>query len=187
VKEGHGAMESCWIDKTEVARREIAEAVRLFFAERDPVAIHALIGAAHDVLFDLGKASGSLSALKPRGTAPSTRASVNGPYNFLKHADRDPEGKLNIAPLGRLVQDFLMDAIQMLQQVSGDIPVEAMAYWAWYVGTYPEEFNAGKGSALRELQELGLSEMSFAEIYQFLDLADILDSQVPQGDEADRP
>jgi len=79
--------EVCWIDKIEVARRQIREAVRLFFGARDPVAIHTLIASAHQILGDISDKRGAQSVLK-------NVKRVNYPFNFLKHADRDPRSTL---------------------------------------------------------------------------------------------
>jgi hypothetical protein len=57
-------MESFWITKIDVARRQVSEAVRLFFAERDPVVIHTIIASAHQVLFDVGRSKGISSVVK---------------------------------------------------------------------------------------------------------------------------
>ena len=42
-------------DKLDVIRRQIKEAVRLFFEERDRVVIHTIIASAHQILFVIGK------------------------------------------------------------------------------------------------------------------------------------
>ena len=61
---GSFEMEECWINKVDVARRQISEAVRLFFAEHDPLVIHTFAAAAHQVLFDIGTAKGVESTVK---------------------------------------------------------------------------------------------------------------------------
>src|ERR1035441_8899965 len=86
--------EVVWIDKVEVARRQIKETVRMFFGERDPVAIHTLIAAAHQILTDIGEKRGAKSVFVGKKTQR-----LNHPFNFLKHADRDPDGKINIGPM----------------------------------------------------------------------------------------
>ena len=52
------------IDKLEVARRQIVESIRLFFDEKDWVAIHTLIASAHQILFDVGKIKNVPSVVK---------------------------------------------------------------------------------------------------------------------------
>jgi hypothetical protein len=160
--------EVCWIDKIEVARRQIREAVRLFFGERDPVAIHTLIASAHQILGDISDNRGAQSVLK-------NVKRVNYPFNFLKHADRDPDAKINIGPLLRFSGDFIMDAILMLQQIAGDIPIEAKIFWTWFVSKYPEQFdNLPDGSEIRTMQQHKLANWDFRRISYFLEFAEVV-------------
>ncbi len=160
--------EVCWIDKIEVARRQIREAVRLFFGARDPVAIHTLIASAHQILGDISDKRGAQSVLK-------NVKRVNYPFNFLKHADRDPGAKINIGPLLRFSGDFIMDAILMLQQIAGDIPIEANIFWTWFVSKYPEQLdNLPDGSEIRKMQQHKLADWDFRRISYFLEFAEIV-------------
>jgi hypothetical protein len=138
-------MDEYWIDKIDIARRQISEAVRLFFGDRDPVVIHTIIASAHQVLFDIGTTKGVKSAVKNTGALRSEELqrhlkTINYPFNFFKHADRDADGMINIGPLQRFTSDFIMDAIVMLQQIACDIPIEAKVFWSWFVSKYPQEF-----------------------------------------------
>ena len=173
-------MEVHWIDKVEIVRRQIREAVRLFFEARDLVLIHAVIASAHQILFDLGNSKGVRSALK--NTAAIKREdlqeylrSINYPYNFFKHADRDSEVKINIGPPERFTSDFVMDAIVMLQQLTGEIPTEAKVFWFWFVSKYPQEFdNCPNGGPLKNMMEKNLASWDFQTICQFLKFCDIV-------------
>ncbi|WP_038247093.1 hypothetical protein [Ghiorsea bivora] len=173
-------MEPIWIDKIEVAERQIAEAVKLFFEKRDLVVIHTVIASAHQVLIDVGKEQKINSAIKnPKGlTRQQYRQhikSINVPYNFFKHADNDPNGKLNIAPIERFTSDFILDAILMLQRISGNIPLEAKVFWGWFVATYPDEFDdCPNNGAIKNMMEMGLADWDFPTIHQFLIFGEIL-------------
>jgi hypothetical protein len=74
-------VEEYWINKIDVARRHISEAVRLFFGERDAVVIHTIIASAHQVLFDIGSVNEIRSvlknteALKERGPSAASQGS----------------------------------------------------------------------------------------------------------------
>jgi hypothetical protein len=77
-----------------------------------------------------------------------------------------------------------MDAIVMLQKIlhkAGEqIPTEAMIYWCWFVSKYPEDFYAapeGSASAIAKLQEVGLGELDFPTLTQYiLNYADLQDA-----------
>ncbi|MBK9303844.1 MAG: hypothetical protein IPM94_08145 [bacterium] len=131
------------LTKLDIATKLLVEAVRLFFDRRDIVAVHTLVASAHQVLFDLGKGSGISSVLKNTSGMRCKEVQeylriVNYPFNFFKHADRDPDSIIHIGPLERYSQDFIMDAVLMLQSIGGDLPLEAKVFWAWFVGNYPE-------------------------------------------------
>lgn len=110
--------------------RQIREAVRLYFEQRDSVVLHTIIASAHQILIDLGKSKEIKSMLK---NPTASKGTLNYPYNFFKHADKDPEAKINIGPLEEFAQGYIMDAIVMLQQLTGSIPIQAKVYWVWFV------------------------------------------------------
>ena len=174
-------MEEIIIDKLDVVRRQIKEAVRLFFEKRDRVVIHTIIASAHQILFDLGKQTHVKSAIKNtvalrKPEIQEHLRTINYPYNFFKHADRHPRGRINIGPLERLTSDFIMDAIVMLQELAGDLPTEAKIYWFWFVSKYPQEFdNLPKDGMIAKMQKEGLSEWDFPTIRQFLLFSDIME------------
>jgi macrodomain Ter protein organizer (MatP/YcbG family) len=87
------------ISKLDAARRQIETAVILYFHEGDPISIHTLAAAAYDVLRDVNKARDGPPMIKDWMTdyvKPESRTdlinAINAAQNFLKHADRDPDG-----------------------------------------------------------------------------------------------
>src|SRR3990170_2717985 len=86
------------VSKLDAARRQLDTAVRLYFSEADPVSIHTLTAASHEVLTDLNRERGgsptvmeSFEAyIKPEGIK-EFGSMINKAANFFKHADRDPE------------------------------------------------------------------------------------------------
>ena len=166
-------MDKILIDKLDVVRRQIKEAVRLFFEKRDRVVIHTIIASAHQILFDIGKSKNVKSVVKNTEALRKPEIqkylkTINYPYNFFKHADQDPEGQINIAPLERFTSDFIMDAIVMLQQMSADIPTDAKVYWFWFVSKFPQEFdNLPDDGEIAKMQREGLAEWDFQTISHF--------------------
>lgn len=181
--------EPLWIGKIDVARRQLCEAIRLLFSERDPVAIHTLVAAAHQVLFDIGKCQDVASIVKPIGkSSPSEEADhnklINSAINFMKHADKDPNARINISPLSILAQDLLMDAVRMLQCIDGDLPIEAKTFWTWFVSYRRDEFE-GAGPAIDSMIQQDLASWDFPQIAMFLQFADIIGDQ-PMNNPMDR-
>jgi hypothetical protein len=170
-------MEGRWIDKIEVVRRQLAEAIRLYFEQRDPVVVHTVVASAHQILVDLGRAKGIASLVKNLGGLEGGAAGerlrlLNGPYNFFKHADHDPEGKLFLGPLVEFSTDFIMDACVMLQGVAGEMPIEAKVFWSWYVAQHPTEFP--DGGPLGDMKQWPIADWDFPTICKFLKFADLI-------------
>jgi hypothetical protein len=162
------------IEKLDVAKIQIAEAIRLFYAERNIIVIHTVIAAAHQVLVDVGGHNNVYGILKNPNIKNKMEykeylKSVNFPYNFFKHADKDPNGKIDIAPLERFTQDFIMDAILMLQGLTKNIPLEAQVYWAWFVSSYPDEFSdCPKDGKIQKMVDINLNKVNFPTLLQFI-------------------
>jgi hypothetical protein len=161
-----------WVTKTDVARRQLRSAIRFFFERRDPIITHALVAAGHQVLTDLGNNSGIISLLKGKGHSADHIRSLNHAANFFKHADKDPEGRINIRPLTDLTAEFLMDAVVLLQRLSDDIPFEAMVFWTWFVTKHKELFE-DSGEATQQMINVGVNPDDFASFVTLLTLHDL--------------
>jgi hypothetical protein len=172
-----------WIDKIGVVERQLSEAIRLFFEERDPVVIYTIVASAHQILFDLARPKGFESAIKNttalrKDDIQEFLRSINYPYNFFKHSDRDPTSKINITPLKRLTADFIMDAIILMQRLKGTIPFAAKVYWLWFVSKFHEEFEElPEDSEVKKMQKENLAEWDFPTIAKFLQFCDIVGAE----------
>ena len=69
------------------------------------------------------------------------RQTINYPYNFLKHADRDPGGQMECGTTQSVHTGFYNGRTAMLQRLAGEIPFEAKVFWFWFVSKYPEGFD----------------------------------------------
>ena len=112
------------ISKLDGAHRQLETAIRLFFAEGDPVAIHTLTGAARGLLRDLARAGGrdtELEGLLIEGVRPEHRKEVRGilveAQNFFKHADRDAMETLDFNPA--TTEYLLWDCCQTYERLTG--------------------------------------------------------------------
>lgn len=92
------------VTKLEAARRQLRTAIRLWFADGDPVSIYSLAYAAHEVIHTLHKKRGGTHGLvfdSPALTKKGQDAITQGVKNwgnFFKHADRDPDGEIEFNP-----------------------------------------------------------------------------------------
>lgn len=173
-----------WITKVDVASRQIVGSVRLFFERRDPIVTHTVVAASHQVLTDLGVKSGVKSIIKGDASKEHLKI-VNFAANFLKHADKDPEAQINIAPLNLWTAELLMDCVWMLQMLAADLPMEAKVYWAWFVSTHAELFSDAPDQP--QFDEFGLDPNDFEGIITLLTLHELFpelanDGSVDSGD-----
>ena len=102
------------LSKTEVGKRQLDSAIRMFFFDFDPVSTHTVTAAAYDVIRGLCHYQGKNISVKDSQLIKEEDRGeyikkVNIPQNFFKHSDKDPNGKLLFKPKGSAV--FILDAI----------------------------------------------------------------------------
>jgi hypothetical protein len=91
------------LSKLDVARRQLDAAVEMWFSEKDPVPIHTLASAAHEVFSSLCRHRGLPPlmfdpALCRPGKARLAKRMLNTHYNFFKHASSDPDDTTEFPP-----------------------------------------------------------------------------------------
>lgn len=146
------------VTKLDAARRQIETAILLYFNERDVLSIHTLSAAAQGILHVLAKRAGkstpmkeSLSAGIPGELRRKVEAALRGPQNFLKHADRDPDGELRFSP--ELTEFILFDAVSTYVRITSEKSPIFEAFVLSYSANHPEHFSAAGPEAARLLQE----------------------------------
>ena len=127
------------VSKLDAARRQLETAVRLYFAEADPVSIHTLTAAAYQVLSDINRARGGSPMLKEQAPTwvqadlqDAARRRLNEAQNFFKHADKDHEGTLTFNP--RPTELMIFDACEKYKEMTGEaVPVFGVYHaWSWF-------------------------------------------------------
>jgi hypothetical protein len=90
------------ITKIEVARRQLATAIRMHFEGRDAVSVHTLAHAAAEVAMDLCRHRDIVPFfdshhIRASGDVPAKeiKDAFRRSKNFFKHADNDPNGVLD--------------------------------------------------------------------------------------------
>jgi hypothetical protein len=126
-------MDALKIKKIDAGKRQLETAILLFFDNGDPVSIHTLACAAYDIVDGVDQHRGGKEMwVKRRYTqlpGRPSRGDINETQNFLKHADRDPEGTLEFFPL--MTEPLLADASRTYIELTGDhSPIlEVMLRW----------------------------------------------------------
>ncbi len=127
------------INKIDAAKRQIECAIRLVAAEEDELAIHTVVMAAYGVLEHLAKGSEYFeTGMKPHLTQIG-RDRLRSTANFLKHADRDPDGAISPPPPGDL-EWRIGFCILLYRHLDGAFTPTMAAFHCWMVLLRPDEF-----------------------------------------------
>ena len=125
------------LSKIDAARRQLVTAVRLYFCDEDPVAIHTLVSAAHAVLSDLNHAAAGHPTLKDviarqvrPDQAKEVRRQLNAAANFFKHANTDPKATFEL--LTSQTEVFTLDACLKYRELSGELVPVLGVYETWF-------------------------------------------------------
>jgi|ERR1039458_1415946 hypothetical protein len=129
------------ITKFDAAKRQLETAIRLWFHSGDPVSIHTLVAAAHQVLHDLNQKSGGRPSMRSGvNIKPEFKnryyKSISEAENFFKHADRDPEATHFFKPEG--TPFFLMDAVMIYEELTGESVPIFKVFSSWMLLHFPE-------------------------------------------------
>jgi hypothetical protein len=124
------------IDKLQAAKGQLREAIRLWFNEGDPVAVHCLVCSAHQIIHDLNSKQRWRDLLydslviKDEFRKEWIRL-IKNPYNFLKHADRDPDGIVNLdTELTEFFIIFSLLGLELLGQQHDETEGAYIVYFA---------------------------------------------------------
>lgn len=170
------------LNKVDVVNKQLSKAIRLFFKNDDPIVIHTLVAPAHQILSDLSK---HLNTTKSLVRAGGNYAVINFPYNFMKHADKDPDGIIYISDeIGKeFVELFIMDSILLLISIQkNDIPLEIKLFFSWYVSNKKDKFlDIENRSHFKEIQSLNIGNLNFNVICDFLQFYDFSEELTDQS------
>ena len=127
------------VSKLDAAKRQLEVAIRLYFYNGDPVAIHTLVGAAYNVIRDLNRRLGGkpmvvkeemVERIKPEWRK-EFRRQLNEAENFFKHADNDHDGFIEFDP--HFTEVLLFDAINSYFRITGEDPPLIKVFRTWFV------------------------------------------------------
>jgi len=125
------------VTKLQAAERQLAVATELYFRDSDPVAIHSLVAASYNIIRDLSKRTNAppmavkdhfLTTVSP-AKRKQVREWVNSFENFFKHADRDPNATIELAPA--LTEAMLQDSWAQYERLVGTLPEAGKVFKLW--------------------------------------------------------
>jgi hypothetical protein len=135
------------LSKLDAAKRQLETAIQLVFTNGDPVSIHALTCASYEILEAICKKQ-NLNSVLDEGIENFVRADkkkgvrdkIHQPKNFIKHADRDPEGIQEFNPDLSLI--FIWDACRLYRCLTSEFTKDMFIFTAWYTFRNPDTFNS---------------------------------------------
>lgn len=143
------------LTKLEVARRQLATAIDLFFADRDAVSVYSLAANSWEVIDVLCRNAGiesfSIQARENVSVGKDLKLDcVNSPYrNFFKHAKSDSEKTLPPLPDSQ-VEGVLFLAVEDYIRLNGRSPVQFQVFQLWYLAKHPEKLAPSVANQLME-------------------------------------
>ncbi len=152
------------ITKIDAARRQLEAAIKLFFHEGDPVAIHTLVRAAVGIIDPIQKLHGKIGPITSTEELfeqyvkdeylQSVRKKHRTPQNFFKHADKDPDAILNFD--SSVIELELFFAINGYQSITGDVTALMMLMRTWIYQSMPGMFKHEREARLFAMASMSI-------------------------------
>ena len=135
------------LTKIEVAEAQLSAAIRLYFADAHPVAVHTLACAAREIMSVLGEKLKKDTFLDEfayfsREDVKDLRKRLTRFWGFMKHADRDPADVLS--DFSDRDNDLILFCVcRDLALIAKGLPIEAQVYEAWFWARTIKRVSAG--------------------------------------------
>ncbi|WP_285430022.1 hypothetical protein [Pseudomonas sp. fls2-241-R2A-110] len=143
------------VSKIEVAQRQLNIAIRMLFANDDPIAVHTLVGAASLILSDLVEKrfpdeSWDKLVQGAIGLSPTEYFSImRKAQNWFKHAKSDPDEIFEFDPEDT---DALAFWAVMNSSLLEDLSTEAMIFRIWFIALQePAESQEAESRVAKQL------------------------------------
>jgi hypothetical protein len=132
------------VNKMDAARRQLDAAIRMTFGGADPIAVHSVAAAGHQIIRDICKSRGDIEGyhrftdwISP-GQKKQFWQAINRSANFFKHADKDAN---TIHEMNEEETDSIIVFASRLYGELGFTPTfEMRCFSAWFTMCHPETF-----------------------------------------------
>lgn len=159
------------VSKLDAAKRQTQTALELWFADRDPVAVHTLAFASHEIIHRLYKLAGHKTLLFDVVTGPKEAKidyarMVKHSGNFFKHAkiEREHATPLEFDPIWNEI--FLGMSLTALKTMGETMSVEAHAFMVWLFTRHPNWFSEAAKSLVPTNMSNEVREIPKAELLE---------------------
>lgn len=122
------------VNKLQAARDQVRAAIFLWAQNDNPVAVHTLVAAAHEIVHILYKQAGLHDLLFDSDLItdeglPVWRKLLKERANFFKHADRDPDATIEMDPDQN--EFYILFTLVGLRRMKLELTVEEQAFGHW--------------------------------------------------------
>jgi len=160
------------VNKMDAAKRQFRSAILLWFIDEDPVSIHTLVSAAHEIVHTLYRRKGLKDLFFDSSRIKEERRKefaiqAKAAATFFKHAQKDPDGEIDFRPdVNPVLLVFIATGLQRMNEPLGDLEE---AFLAWFGIHYPEMLTVDVYSENLPVDELehvrSLSKREFLEFH----------------------
>jgi hypothetical protein len=160
------------VTKMDAARRQLDVAIELWFIGGDPVAVHTLAAAAHEIIHTLFKKKGlkglffDNEIIKDKKYRNEINRALKDVASFFKHADKDSSATLPFkTKLNEVLLIYAVDGLRRMGEEWSKVE-STFALWLWvhnpdwFTGKVPP----GKGIPIEGREKLlGINKREFFE------------------------
>ncbi len=130
--------------KKDVAERQLNTAIELFFDNQDPISVHTLAAASHNILEVLTRTVRDFEIFQESSCIkPEKKSEVivlfKRAQNFFKHSDRDASKSIEFVPF--LSEMYLFDCVRMYIALTNQTTAETHVFQLWFIMKYPQYFD----------------------------------------------
>lgn len=132
------------VTKMDAARRQLKTALRLWFVDGDPVSIHSLLAASHEIIHRLFRLKGHRGLIFDTDLVKDEyrkewALSIKKAPSFFKHAEKETaDATIDFNPgTNDALPMFLINALRTMGE---DLGVEEWAYMRWLWVHEPDLF-----------------------------------------------
>lgn len=150
-------MDKIVLSKVDVIRRQLNQAIQLYFMDADPVSVYTLVSAASEVNINLMKLRGIISSkdqlldLVMDHKQKDFINLMNEAQNFFKHADRDPESLFDFKP--KLIETRLLMSIYDYGELTGNITSLMETAMVWLLSHNPDYIDRTRTKVIQEYEK----------------------------------
>ena len=173
------------LTKIEAARRQIEAAIRVLFADDDPIAAHTLAAAGSQIVRDLCEAANVAGFqefkdwIKPEYLKDYWRK-YNESASFLKHAERDGSAVYDFKP--EETEYLLLFAVKWYHDLGNAMTPTMVVFLTWFGACHPDIIAKGANDLMAEALRQAAQHAQYLDRDQRLKTGADLLAKINRGD-----